>query len=223
MLTITVKTLTGHSNTFECVDPSLTVGRFKVAVAAGNRGFLLPCVQRLIYKGKQLEDHQPLNFYPLEAPILIHLVLRQAGGSWYMPPILSSFPHEKDIRSICVNGQHWWDVPLPEPQENRMTGWFPEGIHEDPAPIELYRQLITDIRDTPLTVEEVGHRILTEYGYVKREDDWYTLPSDKRIIRKAIEKEQKEKKQCQEQEEQERNPVVAVRVRPFTSNLVHIM
>jgi hypothetical protein len=42
----------------------------------------------------------------------------------------------------------------------------------------LYRQLIQEIRDTPQTLEEVGHCILTQYGYVKRYDGFYHLPVD---------------------------------------------
>ena len=177
-LTITVKSLTGNMLFLEMVEPDTTVGDFKKAVCAGFGGNILPCRQRLIWNGKQLEDHRQLDSYALEAPILIHMVLRMFGGTCWLPEIETTYPHQANLRNICVNGRHWWDIPAPKPITSRCHNWFPEGIHEEPAPIELYGQLIQEIRNTSKTVEQVGHFILTEYGYVKQHDGFYHLPAD---------------------------------------------
>lgn len=179
-LTITVKSLTGNSVTLEMVDSDTTVGDFKIAVCAAFSGYIIPCKQRLILNGKQLEDQRTLDSYELQAPILIHLVIRLAGGCYWLPEVGTTFPHQAKLRNICVNGKHWWDITAPEPRVARFHNWFPETIHGDPAPIELYRRFLNEIRDTPLSMEQVGHRILTEYGYVKQPNEYYYLPEDKR-------------------------------------------
>jgi hypothetical protein len=153
----------------------------------------------LIWNGKQLEDQRTLDSYPFEAPIKFHLCLRLAGGCSWIPSIGTTFPHQEKLRNICVNGSHWWNIKTPEPVIKRFQNWFPEGIHKPPAPIELYRQLIQDIRDTPLGMEQVAHRILTEYGYVRRYDGFYDLPENHPT---SVERQQK-KKEKEEREEQE--------------------
>jgi hypothetical protein len=180
--TITVTCLNGESRTFEKVGCGLTVKKFKKAVCAGFNGYIVPSRQRLILKGKQLEDDRTLDSYDLQEPILFHLVLRMYGGCGPFPEVDTSFPHEKDLRDICVNGKHWGDIPAPEPRVTRFQNWNPMSIHEKPVRIELYQQLLCEIRDTPLSVEEVGHRILTQNGYVKRQDGFYEMSEGLRKI-----------------------------------------
>jgi hypothetical protein len=196
MLTITVTLFSGQSHTFEMVPSDITVAETKIAICAGFGGTILPCKQRLIWNGKQLEDKRTLDSYPFEAPIKIHLCLRLAGGCSWVPDIGTTFPHQEKLRNICVDGSHWWNIKTPEPVIVRFHNWFPEGIHEPPAPIELYRQLIQDIRDTPLGIEEVAHRILTEYGYVRRYDGFYHLPAEHPTsVERRREKKEKEEKE----------------------------
>ena len=187
MYTINVSSLTGNTITLEFVRKDLTIAEFKQAVCAGHGGFILPCVQRLIYNGKQVEDHKTLESYlsvhPSNEPILIHLVLRLAGGVGLFPPVLTSFPYEERLRDICVNGRRWENTPVPKVAENRHMAmqWFPEGIHnKPPASTELYNKLLKEIRDTPRSVEEVGHDLLIQNGYEKKDgDDFYLKKYEK--------------------------------------------
>lgn len=196
-LTITVTFLTGPSHTFEMVEPDTLVADFKIAICAGYGGTIIPCKQRLIWNGKQLEDHRTLDSYPLEAPIKMYLVLRLAGGGSPFPEIGTTFPHQANLRQICVDGLHWWAIPAPEPVTSRFQNWFPETRHGEPAPIDLYRQLIQKIRNTPLSMEQVGHRLLTEYGYVRQYDGFYHLPADHPtyIARQQAKKEKEDKEE----------------------------
>ena len=177
MYTISVSSLTGNTLTFEFVNKNITISDFKKVVSAGHSGFILTSAQRLIYKGKQLEDHQILEYYlaihPIGEPILIHLVLRMSGGTSPMPPIESSFPHQENMRTICVSGRHWVDRPIPEVPKVPKLNWYPQGLHNKPASKELYQELLKDIRDTPRSVEEVGHDLLIKDGYIIKEDGWY--------------------------------------------------
>jgi hypothetical protein len=187
MYTINVSSLTGNTITLEFVRKDLTIAEFKQAVCAGHGGFILPCVQRLIYNRKQLEDHKTLESYlsvhPSNEPILIHLVLRLAGGVGLFPPVLTSFPYEERLRDICVNGRRWENTPIPKVAENRHMAmqWFPEGIHnKPPASTQLYNKLLKEIRDTPRSVEEVGHDLLIQNGYEKKDgDDFYLKKYEK--------------------------------------------
>lgn len=177
--TITVKFFTGQSHTFEMVESYTTVKEFKLIVCAGFGGNIIPSKQRLIVKGKQLEDHRTLDSYELEAPILIYLTLRLAGGCDWIPDISTTFPHPQHLRNVCVDGKHWWDIPAPKPVIAHRHNWYPEPelIHGNPAPYELYCALIENIRDTPMSLEEVAHQLLTEYGYVKQANG-YRLPEN---------------------------------------------
>ena len=76
LITITVACLNGQSRTFEMVPRGLSVKKFKKAVCAGFNGYIVPSRQRIILKGKQLEDERTLDSYDLQEPILFHLVLR---------------------------------------------------------------------------------------------------------------------------------------------------
>jgi hypothetical protein len=115
---------------------------------------------------------------------LIHLVLRLAGGVGLFPPVLTSFPYEERLRDICVNGRRWENTPIPKVSENRHMAmqWFPEGIHnKPPASTELYNKLLKEIRDTPRSVEEVGHDLLIQNGYEKKDgDDFYLKKYEKK-------------------------------------------
>ena len=73
MYTISVSSLTGHTITLEFVEKYLFVSEFKKAVSAGYGGFLLTCDQRLIYKGKQLEDCRTLESYLEAEQVQCHL------------------------------------------------------------------------------------------------------------------------------------------------------
>lgn len=173
-ITITVTNTYGHSMTFERVDKYMSVQELKKAVCAGQGGLIHPHIQRLVYKGKQLDDTRILESYQMEQPILLHLVLRLVGGNGPFPFIDTSFPHEAILRDICVYGRHWWDIPAPDAKWV-CKKWYPEGIHSPPASDDIYQQLLNECRDTPRSIEEVGHEILERNGYTIQEDGWYHL------------------------------------------------
>ena len=106
-------------------------------------------------------------------------MIRQVAGGSPFPQIGTSFPHEENLRNVRVNGRHWWEIPTPSPpihmNQRGLTSWFPGSIYRPPVNRVLYQQLLHDIRDTPKTVEEVGHDILITNGYVEQADGWYLL------------------------------------------------
>jgi len=174
MITITVTDTSGHSMTFERVDEYMSVNDFKKAVCAGQGGLIHPTIQRLVYNGKQLDDTRTLESYQMEQPILLHLVLRLVGGNGPFPFIDTSFPHEAILRDVCVFGRHWWDIPAPD-AKMVYKKWYPEGIHSPPATDEIFQELLNEFRDTPRSMEEVGHEILVRNGYTIQSDGWYHL------------------------------------------------
>ena len=116
MLTITVTLFSGQSHTFEMVPSDITVAETKIVICAGFGGTIHPCIQRLIWNGKQLEDQRTLDSYPFEAPIKIHLCLRLAGGCSWIPSIGTTFPHtilrSKFYFSKRASGQSTWNFGL---------------------------------------------------------------------------------------------------------------
>ena len=189
MYTISVSSLTGHTITLEFVEKYLFVSEFKKAVSAGYGGFLLTCDQRLIYKGKQLEDCRTLESYldnhPIGEPILIHLVQRLRGGTSPMPPVEKTFLYEKNVRNICVGGRRWENRPAAEVPDSRQVQWYPQGLHRPPASKKLYAQLLKDIHNTPVSVEEAAHDLLIKDGYSREIDGWYykePVKSEKQIL-----------------------------------------
>lgn len=181
MLTIIISTLRGTNMTFDNVSPEITVYQIKELVCAAQFGFVHPNIQRIIHQGRQWEDHRTLVSYSLESPILAHLVLRQVGCHSPFPPIRTSFPQHEITRNVLYNGKNWWDIPvlsldeLVNKSSNRNLGWYPQGIHGHPASPLLYHAVLTEIRDTDRSLEEVCHEILLKNGYSKRMDGWYDL------------------------------------------------
>ncbi|XGW26648.1 hypothetical protein V3C99_007338 [Haemonchus contortus] len=80
---ISVKTLTGETNTFE-VEPTLSIGDVKILfnvhskIAKGI--WYPPNEQRLIFAGRQLEDNYTLSYYGIQNEYELHVVGRLRGG-----------------------------------------------------------------------------------------------------------------------------------------------
>ncbi|KAK7001049.1 hypothetical protein R3P38DRAFT_3052767 [Favolaschia claudopus] len=72
-----VRTLLGKTITVEA-DLDETVWEFKVKIAVTQH--IPPEEQRLLFRGKQLEDHETLDYCGIETQSTLHLALRLRGG-----------------------------------------------------------------------------------------------------------------------------------------------
>mmetsp|Transcript_46330 Transcript_46330/g.83759 ORF Transcript_46330/g.83759 Transcript_46330/m.83759 type:complete len:332 (-) Transcript_46330:69-1064(-) len=118
-LNITVKQLTGAYTSLEvCASDSVETLKIKILENIG-----VPVeIQRLICKGKQMQDHGKLWDYELQPEFTVSLVVRLGGP----PP--GPFPHQW-ISQISVNG-----IPVPT---GATSGPYPVPSDSDRVPVQV--------------------------------------------------------------------------------------
>lgn len=112
LIAVDIKTLKGKTIRFS-IDPMISADNFRELIQ--DKEGIPPEQQRLIFNGKQLEDHRPLAMYGVSNGSIISLVLRLRGG------MFQASSSRKDMQKLTEQDQHKLDIKIVFPNGELTT------------------------------------------------------------------------------------------------------